>query len=241
MSVGRRNRFIDAHRFYVDQAAARLLSQFENMDTEADVYADDWLNEASQHFNPEDSDPSRFYEQAYDESIDFYLKLSEMRNRTRLSVVAGIFHEWDKQLRGWLMDEIRHWHRGAQVENFIWTKNFDQILELVEALGYDFRTTNYHDSLNRCRLVVNTYKHGNGAAFNALKNAYPEFLGKDETERRYLKYVEHDSLVVEESHINEFSEAIIAFWNGMPEDVYSEKLDNFPSWLINAMNRDRSN
>lgn len=94
-----RESLIKSHLFYVEQSKKRLLSQFDNLNLEAEHYAEEWLNERSHLFDPDRHDPSDFEERAYDASIGFYQMLSDMRNRTLLSIVAGKFHEWDKQLR----------------------------------------------------------------------------------------------------------------------------------------------
>ena len=102
-----RKQLVKAHTFYVEQAKKRLLTRFENIEEEAQAEMDTWLQETSHLFDPERHDPSDFYEQANDVGIEFYELLTEMRDRTRLSVIAGMYHEWDKQLRDWLWREIR--------------------------------------------------------------------------------------------------------------------------------------
>ena len=103
-----RKQIITAQEFYMVQAEKRLLSQFQNMEEEATKYGEEWLEVVGQHFDPERHDPTDFYEQAHEESINFYQMLEDMRNRTYLSVAAGMFHEWDKQLREWMAKEVGH-------------------------------------------------------------------------------------------------------------------------------------
>src|SRR5690606_18906531 len=100
------------HMFYVDQARARLLSRFENIDEEADRASNAWVEARSEYFDPDIHDPSEIYDGAFDAGLQLYDLLSDMRERTRLSVVAGMYHEWDKQFRGWVTNEVRHWCRN---------------------------------------------------------------------------------------------------------------------------------
>lgn len=116
-----RQSLIAGHLFYVEQARKRLLSQFEDIEVEADKAAEDWLQRSSGRFDPDRHDPGDFYEAANDAGIEFYTLLSDMRDQTRLSVVAGMFHEWDKQLRDWLVREIQHWHRGDAAALKVWS------------------------------------------------------------------------------------------------------------------------
>jgi len=242
LTENRRKCFIVEHEFYTEQANKRLLSQFQNMEAEADAYGQKWLNDVSPHFDPDRHDPGAFYEQAYDEICGFYQQLEAMQNRTRLGVVAAIFHEWDKQLRSWLIGEIHHWHRGEEIEKVVWRGDFNKIVDLLESFGYSIKTHGYYVSLNRCRLVVNAYKHGHGKSFDDIKSQYPEFVETfGATEPDFLKYADHNALKIEEKHIEEFSNAIIKFWNNVPEDVFKDRIEHFPSWFQNSYKKDLDN
>ena len=154
-----RKSLIASHEFYVTQANKRLLAQFEDIEAEAEKASDEWLNDNSHRFDLDRHDPGDFYEQAGDVGIQFYQMLSDMNDSTRLSVVAGMYHEWDKQLRDWMIREIMHWHRGDNVESKVWGVDFGKIAELFASLGWDIHAHGYFKYLDACRLVVNVYKH----------------------------------------------------------------------------------
>lgn len=230
---------LKSHSFYVEQAKKRLLSQFENMEAEADKYSEDWLEQQGQYFNPDTDDPSDYYEQAHDASIDFYLMLENMRKSTRLSVVAGMFHEWDKQLRDWTTKEVRHWNQGEEVKSAIWNARFEGLIDLFEGVGWQIRSKDYYVPLNRCRLVVNAYKHGDGVALEEIKKDHPEFLTHPWSfGPALLPYANHEDLKIEEAHIDEFSNAIIEFWNDVPDRIpYDDQL-RLPDWFMKAHAKD---
>ena len=48
-----RQSLIDGHLFYVEQARKRLLTQFENIEAEADKASEDWLENNSHRFDPD--------------------------------------------------------------------------------------------------------------------------------------------------------------------------------------------
>lgn len=237
-----RKSLIAGHHFYVEQARKRLLSQFENIETEADKAAEDWLEQSSSRFDPDRHDPADFYEAANEAGIEFYGLLSDMRDQIRLSVVAGMFHEWDKQFRGWLVSEIHHWHRGDDVPLRIWKANFGEIVQFVEWIGWDIRNADYFRTLDACRVVVNVYKHGKGDSLDELKEKYAEylpnplsgfestFLGKD--------HRDHTDLKVTEEQIHAFSDAIVAFWQAVPENISDIEDDGVPKWFEKAFLKD---
>lgn len=229
-----RESLIKSHLFYVEQAKKRLLSQFDNLNVEAAKYAEDWLNEKSHLFNPDRHDPSDFEERAYDESIGFYEMLADMRNRTILSIIAGIFHEWDKQLRDWLVKEVNHWHRGEAVKKAIWKVNFEDIIDLIDTAIVKIKTQNYYQSLDKCRLLVNAYKHGEGDSFQKLKSNYPEFFKNLALGDLMVDFSSHEDIEVSEKHIDEFSNAIVEFWKSMPQYVHDSDEIVVPDWFEKA-------
>jgi hypothetical protein len=234
-----RQSLIDGHLFYVRQARRRLLSQFDDIEADADRAAEERLEQLSHHFDSDQDDPGDFYEAAHEAGIEFYGLLCDMREQTCLSVVAGIFHEWEKQLRDWIAREIQHWHRGDNATLAVWSANFDEIVDLLESLGWKVRSADYFRTLDGCRRVVNVYKHGKGNALAKLKENYPEYL--DDPFRgsgRALpgtKYLNHKHLKVSEEQFQAFSDAIVAFWRDVPQNVFASQVTDVPDWFGKAI------
>lgn len=241
-----RQYLIGAHGFYFEQGKTRLLSQFNNIGEEASAEADKWLQENHHRFNPDRDDPGDFYEAAQDVGYSFYEMLADMEERTRLSILAGMFHEWDKQLREWLSKEVWRWHRGDNTKLQIWKKDFPKIMDLLESLGWNIKITGFYQKLDACRLIVNVYKHGNGGSFDELKNNYPQYLDAGINTNNPFTGVQRDTrdysyLKVTGDDIQEMSDAITEFWNNVPENVRKSQLTNPPQWFLDAIQRDKSN
>lgn len=239
-----RQSLIKGHLFYVEQARKRLLSQFEDMGADADRAAEAWLEQSGQHFDPDRHDPGDFYEAAHDIGIEFYGLLSDLRDQTRLSVVAGMFHEWDKQLRDWLVREIHHWHRGNNVKTTVWSADFGQLTDLLESFGWNLRDAEYYRKLDACRLVVNVYKHGKGKSLDDLRSIFPEYL-YDPSKALGLSVwdvddLDHTHLKVSDDQFQAFSDAIVAFWRDVPENVTDTQVTEVPDWFGKAVQKDRS-
>lgn len=239
-----RQSLIAGHQFYVEQARKRLLSQFEDIGTEADKAAEGWLQQSSRRFDPDRHDPGDLFEAANDAGIEFYTLLSDMRDQTRLSVVAGMFHEWDKQLRDWLVRELQHWHHGDAAALKLWSADFPQIAELLESLGWPLRNAAYFQKLDVCRLVVNVYKHGKGKSLEDLKVKYPEFLHDPFSGAggglMDVEYRDHTHLKVSDAQFQAFSDAIVSFWQGVPENTLRSKVKDVPDWLGKVILKDRT-
>lgn len=225
------------HIFYVEQAQKRLLSQFDDMESEADQAARDWLNANQHRFNPDVHDASDFEQRAYEEACTLYQLLEEMRDNVRLGVVSGMYHEWEKALKEWLADELaRLYYYDKAV---VWKADFCQIIELLECLNWPVRDRSFHPDLNACRLVVNVYKHGYGRSFEELKEQCPEFLtgpsGRFVPER--MRYARHSDLRVNAEQVQKFSLAIISFWDDCPEEIWESAISKIPDWLFKALDK----
>lgn len=59
-----RQKIIEEHRFYLDQGKKKLLSQFHDMEKEAEQEAERWLEERAPYFDPDRDDPGTAYENA---------------------------------------------------------------------------------------------------------------------------------------------------------------------------------
>lgn len=235
---------IKGHLFYVEQARKRLLSQFNDIESEADRAAEEWLQQSAQLIDHERDDLVGLYETAEDVGIEHYELLSGMQEQTRLSVVAGMFHEWEKQLKDWLVREIQHWHHGSAATQTIWSAKFEQLIEFMECIGYKNSPQQDAVSLDACRLIVNVFKHGEGKSFTALRDKYPRYIrspfhGVGETDA-FLHFLNFTNLFVSDNDIDDFACAIQQFWNGVPERVMASDLTKLPDWFLNAVEKDRA-
>ncbi len=211
------------HNFYIEQAKKRLLSQFDDIEGEAEKYADEHLKKSSQYFDPDKHDEGSFYEDAHDEGILHYEMLDDMLKKTRLSVVSGMFHEWDKEFRDWMVKEDGRRLRKPGFEEFVWKANFKQIIDFLEEHDWPIKSKPYYESLYKCLLIVNVYKHGNGLSFDKIKKHYPEFIRTFHGNHFYLEHANYTQMIIEKHHIDEFSNAIIAFWEDVPKDILEKE------------------
>ena len=236
-----RDHLVANHEFYVAQAKGRLLTQFndEAMKADADQHAEDWLASRAQYFDPDRDDPADAYEQSWDEAVSFYQGLVDLQKTTRLSIIAGIYHEWEKQLRDWLGREMGHHRLGEHTNAAIWRVVIGDIFDFLECCQWPVRERPYYADLNICHLVVNVYKHGNGNSFKELKEKAPEIAGaKDELPGFFLSALDYTNLEVGDADLERFSDAIVAFWQDVPENVFFSQLSGEPKWLKKAVEKD---
>lgn len=247
MDSGYRAQLIERHVFYVQQAKARLLDQFtdEAISEEADRTAQESWEARGQNFNPDYDDPADGAEDAFQDGLWRYELLTDLRDSVRLSIVSGFFHEWEKNLRQWLVDEVHHWHYGDETRGTIWNKNLSDLFDLLESFGWPLKSATYFNDLDACRLVVNVYKHGDGSSLTELANSYPRFLEHPlEAMRGQVGDMwfspSYKYLKISDQDLETFSDAVAKFWKHVPENVFNSQITAPPSWLIKAIEKDKN-
>lgn len=209
---------ISEHRFYVEQGKTRLLSQFANIEAEADQAEQQHWERSGRSFDPEWHDPGDLAEAARDHGMEFYQLLSDMHDRTRLSVVAGMYHHCDKTFRRFLVREFK-WPRlviGENTRRALWKIDSAKLEALLCALGLDLRQMSCYARLDAMRLVVNVFKHGEGKSLDDLHRLYPEFLRAG---FRVGSYYDDTDMVVTDVHVDAFAVAIEQFWLELPREL----------------------
>lgn len=238
-----REQYIELQRFYLIEARRRLLGQFNNLEQDAKDAEASWLERASQRFDPERDDEGSNFEAAQSEGNVYYQMLEEMRDNVRLGIVASMYHQLDKQFREWMVREVRHWWSGPEVRRQIWTVTLGDLIDFFRGLGWDIAAASYFPMLDACRLVVNVYKHGDGAAFTSLRKQYAQYLKNSFVEYpgyvRNTESMNYSNLRVTEGEIEEFSDAIVSFWMDVPSKITNDGTPKpLPKWFEKAILKD---
>ncbi len=243
----RRENLIAQHKFYVEEGKRRITDQFRErkiLEEEALEYAEKWLKKVYMNMGESNVDVEGLEEVAHEKCVDFYMALEQMGNYARLGLVTGMYHLWERSLKEWLTsnDGIMDWYRGEELPKQIWGANFNQIFEIFDYAGV-FVNDSIKDRMNCIRLVVNTYKHGQGGSFDELKSKRRDLFDDysvsfDDKMGGEMKYVFHDDLYIKDHHIDEFSDTIVDFWRGVPEHIWESDSKDLPKWFENAIKRD---
>ncbi|WP_052250652.1 hypothetical protein [Pantoea sp. MBLJ3] len=226
---------IEPHKFYVKQANERLLSQFNDIDKEAEFVEKQRLEYLGKHFNPDWDDEGDAYEDAYQEGVSHYLAVHEMYNTVTLALTAGMFHQFDKQLREKTIRELSSWNANRDIEGMVWNLGFPSLIRLLDWVGLELKNKAFTDMIDTCRLVVNVYKHGSGDAHNELVAKHPEYYPHYMSDEYKWFDSRYDQLKVSPEQFNEFAEAISEFWSTLPAPCYYSQLQGKNDLLTEYM------
>ena len=241
---------IEKHEFLWRAGKNRLLGPFTDpsIEREADQETKDSWAKSGQNFNPDIHDEAILAEDALDAGIWRYELLGDLRNSVRLTLVASMYFELEKELKSWLGREVNNLIPGLQrlisqpgyngppkapdssAAERIQSKPIYEIWNLLKCLGLDVPRQPYFKELDKCRLVVNIYKHGAGSSLDDLQKNYPNFHKK--TQSYSMSATGNDQILkIDDSDLDGFAEAIKAFWKSIPDNVQLSTVNQFPKWV----------
>lgn len=214
---------IALHEFYVEQMRSRILSQFDDLEGQADRYTEEAYERMGRGLGYGDVDMADIAEAAYDEGIAHYQALTDLRKQMLLGGLAGIFYQWDKTVREHLEHELRHDFDGDKIAKEIWKAPVADVMGVFEQFGWPVKALPCYPKIDAMQLVVNVYKHGKGRSLNQLAELYGEYV-RDPI-RQWMPEgmafgLDHEWLTVTNEQFGQFADAIRDFWRDMPERLY---------------------
>lgn len=224
MWTGTRATFIERHDFYVEQVRERVFAQFREISEEAERYADNVYERLGSMPGDENSDMEAIAEQASDRGQSFFGLLSDLKKQMLLGALAGLYHQWDKDLRSFVEFELTNDINMEQATKIAWDPNIGNVFEVLKEFGWDCRLRPFFAKIDACRLVVNVYKHGKGRSLDELALKHSEYLDhgfpKEAEPALIATYLDYEWLSISEAQFDEIAAALRAFWDEFPERLY---------------------
>jgi hypothetical protein len=223
---GNRRRYLERHDFYVEQIKERVFSQFRDIEEQAKAYGGAAYESLCSMPGDENTDLADLAESAHDQSVDFYMMLGDLKKQVLLGALAGLYHQWDKDLRDFLEHELRHDLTAEFAVKESWLPNIGEIFDTLKEFGWDCTTVPFYEKIDGCRLIVNAYKHGKGKSLNDLAARFPEYLPNPIQETSPLftgnEFLDPEWLDISETQFDELAAALRQFWEAFPERSYLE-------------------
>ena len=220
---GQRQLILEEHDFYLEQFSARVLSQLRDIGGEADRLT----NAEYERLGALPGDGSKSLDEIAEEAMErgqtLYGLLSVLRKQMILGALAGLYHQWDKELREFIEREIRSDIGSAEAAR-VWELKGFQMIDLLAKIGWDCRSCPFIPRIEACGLIVNVYKHGRGRSLDELSQRFPEYLddGFPEPPGR-RSFVDHEWLSISEEQLKEIALALRSFWEAFPARLYLEE------------------
>lgn len=211
------------HDFYVAQTDKRVLAQFRDMEGDADRFAEAEYQRFLAQPGDENTDTASLAEAAHDNAANFYGLLSDLRQQVILGALAGLYHQWEKELRDFIERELMYDVQKAEAIRIAWHGSITDIFDLLTQFGWDILGEPFFSLIDACRLIVNVHKHGKGRSLEELNRLYPNYLRESfgpGIRPLIPDYLDHTLLAVSEDHYTEIAAALRMFWVAFPERLY---------------------
>lgn len=195
--------------------------------------ADDYANLIYKNYvGNEDTDPASVAELAQEKGIELFEFLSIMKSNHLLMTISMLYHIWEQQLVKFTTIELKHYIKlGAK------TLEFADIKKVFKSHKIDIEKIKSWKKIKEVKLLVNTIKHSEGPSAKDLRKIRPDFFksnllnGIDTLDFTEAVLLDENSLQVKEKDLNDYIEAVITFWDEMPERAFCEI-----NILINVLN-----
>lgn len=224
MASGTRKLLLARHDFYVEQTDKRVLAHFQDIEAEASRYGEGEFLRLSSMLDDGTRDEGDVAEAADYRAQEFYSLLSDLKDQTLLGSLAGLYHQWEKDLREFIEWELNHYADRREVRKVAWGSNLGDVLGLIQDFGWTTRSEPFFPDVDACRLIVNVYKHGQGHALNQLAERFPEFVARpfyNWPAAFSTDFLDHEWLKVTPEQFSRIAGALRAFWTVFPERLLS--------------------
>lgn len=157
-------------------------------------------------------------------AVGRHSQLLDLKKQVLLGSLAGMYHQWDKDLREHLDRELSRYTGSQWVDKHVWKPASIKVLDILTEFGWQVKTEPFFDLIQACHIVINVYKHGKGTSLKDLHAQYPKYLpdplalyghswgGED--------FIDYAWLNVTKEDFDEFGGAMHDFWMAMPERLF---------------------
>lgn len=216
--------FLERHAFFVEQFQARVVAQFSDIEGDANRFMNSEFERLRSILDDGSRDDGDVADMALSQGTGFYSLLSDMREAVILGGLASLYHAWEKELRGFLERELRHYTNAKSAVSLAWGADIVGAFDLLKEFGWDVRAEAFFSDLDAFRLIVNVYKHGKARALKTLANRYPEFMDIPKVfaeEATDLEALDYEWLKVSAEQFDRLVSSIREFWVAFPERSFA--------------------
>jgi hypothetical protein len=226
-----REHILNRHDFFISQVRTRVFSQFLDIEGEAESHANAEYERLGSLPYREDIEMADVAEWATNRGHERYALLRDLKKQMILGALAGIYHQWDKDLREFIERELRHNYNADFVLKTAWNED---VFDILKEFGWDCRSSNFFKEIDACRLIVNVYKHGKGRSLDDLAKLYPTFLKNIMDEFGGIwatanRAPDHEWLEISDAQFENLAAALRKFWVEFPERLFLQSTNVEPS------------
>ena len=210
------------HRALVRGLREKLLPAFEDIESEAHVFAEVEYERLGRRPSWDgDVDMVAASEEAIERGHERYQDLVFVQRQFQALSIAGLYHLWERTLKEFLVRELDWKGTSGKFIQGVQRAGFNGLIDILADLDVAVRDQSFFNGLETIRLIANTCKHGDGPTFKRLLDKAPEFLRAPYQNGSLFLFGTPgpDDLWIDASKIEELESAIDQFWLSMPEHL----------------------
>lgn len=165
--------FLPAVDLGIQWLADRLLPTFDNLESDADQYADKRMEESAGYADPESCDPAVEAERWMDFGIEFYSMAADFRQTLLNMFAATLFHQFEQALLEMHRKECLRFKPQKEGTNYHLK---DVVKWFRDELGIDLKKFPSWKTIFELQCLANTVKHAEGSSSAELKKLRPDLL-----------------------------------------------------------------
>jgi hypothetical protein len=216
-----RSQIIGRLLFYIYEIENRVLPLYSNLDREQQNFRKEEIERLTTS-NFAEGVVDKIELEADEQSNNYFFALLKIKQQLFLSLLAAMFHDWDKKLRELIEQQLKFRAVPEDVDKFVWKATFHQLVELFELFNWPVKNEPFFAMLQDISSIVNVYKHGKGASFKKLKKDRPQYFYRGYDPLNHptpIKDIGHDDLEISETQLKSLCECIRDFWQQFPWQV----------------------
>lgn len=218
---------IDRIEKYRDIYFKRIKINFNNIEQEAEQYAEETYNKLISSEKKINYDSSILAEFANGDGIGYYRDLSIAKYNVLAMFISTLYQIWEQQIRRFLYDSITFEYKTEFKDFCVSSK---EIKQLLEKYNLNLVKLKSFKKLNELRLLVNVIKHGEGDSSEKLKEINSNLFRREENIDELEINIMNTTLLNETLDINDndfykYTDAVINFWREFPEKLCIDNKD----------------
>lgn len=207
----------------------RIQPIFADAEKEATTYQDQlWDNLMSQPCSEDRMiDPSDYVETVQEAAFEKYEILSLMQYRNISMWISCMCQVWEQQLFSFVYHEALS--EGIKYDEADLKRGFAFSKEVFEWHQQPFENLVCWPEIKELRALVNVLKHSEGDSEQKLRKMRPDYFEHDTGIEKYdLLSLYHSTLLdatlqIKDKDFINYYNALIAFWNELPERMYTKE------------------
>lgn len=209
------------HRVYRREMIDRVFAAFANIESEAKVLAESEYHRLLSQYDPDGSgDLAVSAEIAQGRAEEHYRDLIFVQDRVVEIAVTGLYHMWERRVRGWLTRDGNALGFTRGDERTAVSGDFEALCRLFMRFGWDITNLAFFPILDELRLVANTIKHGEGRScqelFDMRRGLFWPYSILGDGEAAAMLDGPYRALSLNAGHFEEYASAVEAFWVSVP-------------------------